>query len=245
MTQAVDFPGGEPVNTVLGNEAQPIDEKTGRMDEMNQAILENIAEGVIDGMVDEVRENVQSAVDGGVAAGDILEEGLLAGMDEVGALFKEGEMFVPEVLVAAKAMQAGMEIIRPMLLESGNKGKGKILTVTVEGDLHDIGIKLVGMMLEGAGFTVENMGVDVGAAEIVNKIKEVRPDILGMSAMLTTTMTNMKGILDLLEEESLADGLKVMVGGAPLSPDFAEKIGAYYSADANEAVVIAKRLLSF
>lgn len=212
---------------------------------MNQAILENIAEGVIDGMVDEVRENVQSAVDGGVAAGDILEEGLLAGMDEVGALFKEGEMFVPEVLVAAKAMQAGMEIIRPMLLESGNKGKGKILTVTVEGDLHDIGIKLVGMMLEGAGFTVENMGVDVGAAEIVNKIKEVRPDILGMSAMLTTTMTNMKGILDLLEEESLADGLKVMVGGAPLSPDFAEKIGAYYSADANEAVVIAKRLLSF
>lgn len=210
---------------------------------MNQTVLENIAEGVIDGMVDEVRENVQAAVDDGVTAKDILDEGLLAGMDEVGALFKDGEMFVPEVLVAAKAMQAGMEIIKPMLLESGVKTAGTILTATVEGDLHDIGVKLVGMMMEGAGFTVENMGVDVAAPDIVNRVKELKPDVLGLSAMLTTTMANMKGVVDQIREEGLAEGLQIMVGGAPTSPDFAKKIDARYSADANEAVVVAKQLL--
>lgn len=210
---------------------------------MSQAILENIAEGVIDGLVDEVRNNVRKAVGEGVIAKEILDEGLIAGMDEVGGLFKEGEMFVPEVLVAAKAMQAGMEIIKPMLLESGVKTAGTVLTVTVEGDLHDIGIKLVGMMLEGAGFTVVNMGVDVAAGDIVDKVKTLKPDVLGMSAMLTTTMANMKGVVDQLKEESLAEGLQIMVGGAPTSPDFAKKIGATYSADANEAVTVAKQLL--
>lgn len=210
---------------------------------MSQEMLENIAEGVIDGLVDDVRENVQAAVDGGVTAKEILDEGLIAGMDEVGALFKDGEMFVPEVLVAAKAMQAGMEIIKPMLLESGIETAGTVLTVTVEGDLHDIGIKLVGMMLEGAGFTVENMGVDIAGQAIVDRVKELKPDVLGMSAMLTTTMANMKGVVDQLKEEGLADGLRVMVGGAPTSPDFAKKIGANYSADANEAVIVAKQLL--
>ncbi len=210
---------------------------------MSQAILENIAEGVIDGLVDEVRKNVQQAVNDGVAAKEILDEGLIAGMDEVGGLFKDGEMFVPEVLVAAKAMQGGMEIIKPLLKESGVKTAGTVLTVTVEGDLHDIGIKLVGMMLEGAGFTVENMGVDVNGQVIVDRVKELQPDILGMSAMLTTTMANMKGVVDQLKEEGLADDLKVMVGGAPTSPDFATKIGATYSADANEAVTVAKQLL--
>ena len=210
---------------------------------MSQAILESIAEGVIDGLVDEVRENVQKAVYDGVAAKDILDNGLIAGMDEVGGLFKDGEMFVPEVLVAAKAMQAGMEIIKPMLKESGIKTAGTVLTVTVEGDLHDIGIKLVGMMLEGAGFTVENMGVDIAGQAIVDRVKELKPEILGMSAMLTTTMANMKGVVDQLKEEGLTEGLHVMVGGAPTSPDFAKKIGATYSADANEAVLVAKQIL--
>lgn len=210
---------------------------------MRKELLQEIAEGVIDGMVDEVSGNVQAAVEAGVSAKDILDEGLLAGMDEVGALFKDGEMFVPEVLVAAKSMQAGMEIIRPLLLESGVEDNGKVLTVTVEGDLHDIGIKLVGMMMEGAGFIVENMGVDVSSPDIVARVKELKPDILGLSAMLTTTMANMRGVIDQLKEEGLLEDVKVMVGGAPLSPDFADKIGAYYSADANEAVEMAKRLL--
>ncbi len=143
-------------------------------------------------MVDAVRKGVQGAIDGGLPAKVILDEGLIAGMDEVGILFKEGEMFVPEVLVAAKAMQAGMELIKPLLLADGIRTAGTVLTVTVEGDLHDIGIKLVGMMLEGAGFQVINMGVDVPASAIVEKVKEVRPDILGLSAMLTTTMANLK-----------------------------------------------------
>ncbi len=211
---------------------------------MGKAILEKIAEGVIDGMLDDVRGDVQAAVDKGISIPEILNEGLLAGMDEVSSLFSEGEMFVPEVLVAAKAMQGGMEIIRPLFAESGIEEKGKVLTVTVEGDLHDIGIKLVGMMMEGAGFTVENMGVDVNAETIVQRVKELKPDILGMSAMLTTTMANMKGVVDQLREEGLADTVKIMIGGAPVSPDFAGKIGANYSADATEAVAMARELLA-
>ena len=210
---------------------------------MKQEILESIAEGVIDGLVDEVRENVQKAIEEGITAKEILDEGLIAGMDEVGVLFKDGEMFVPEVLVSAKAMQAGMEIIKPLLKESGAKMTGTVLTATVEGDLHDIGIKLVGMMLEGAGFAVENIGVDVPAQVIVDRVKELKPDILGLSAMLTTTMTNMKTVIEQLKEEGLDEGLHVMVGGAPTSPDFAKKIGANYAADANEAVKVAKQLL--
>lgn len=214
------------------------------MKHVSQEILENIAEGVIDGLVDDVRKNVQSAVDQGVPVPEILNAGLLSGMDEVGTLFSEGEMFVPEVLVAAKAMQAGMSIIRPMLLASGIEEKGTILTATVEGDLHDIGIKLVGMMMEGAGFTVENMGVDIAAQDIVNRVKELKPDVLGMSAMLTTTMANMKYVIDQLKEEGLYEDITVMVGGAPVSPDFAKKISAHYSADATEAVALAKELLA-
>jgi 5-methyltetrahydrofolate--homocysteine methyltransferase len=211
---------------------------------MSQEMLETIAEGVLDGMVDAVKKGVQAAIDGGLSAKVILDEGLIAGMDEVGALFKEGEMFVPEVLVSAKAMQAGMELIKPLLLADGVKTAGTVLTVTVEGDLHDIGIKLVGMMLEGAGFQVINMGVDVPTAAIIEKVKEVKPDILGLSAMLTTTMANMRDVVDALKEEGLFDGLKVMVGGAPTSPDFARKVGVHYAADANEAVTVAKQLLA-
>lgn len=211
---------------------------------MSQAIIENIAENVIDGMVEDVQEAVQKAIDADVPVKEILNEGLLGGMDEVASLFAEGEMFVPEVLVAAKAMQGGMELIKPLLLNSGIEQKGKVLTVTVEGDLHDIGIKLVGMMMEGAGFAVEYMGVDMPADKIVEKVKESKPNILGMSAMLTTTMNNMKGVVDQLKEEGIYEGVKVMVGGAPSSPEFAEKIGAHYSADATEAVAVAKQLLN-
>lgn len=210
---------------------------------MKEKLFEQIAEAVIDGATSQVVSLVNEAVSKEIPVGEILNDALIAGMNEVGALFKDGEMFVPEVLVSAKALQAGIDIIRPALVEAGVKAAGRILTVTVEGDLHDIGIKLVGMMLEGAGFEVINIGVDKPAKEIIEKVKELKPNILGMSAMLTTTMANMKDVVEMLKEEGLLDEMKVMIGGAPTSPMYAEKIGSHYSADASEAVIIAKQLL--
>ena len=210
---------------------------------MKEKLFEQIAEAVIDGATSQVVSLVNEAVSKEIPVGEILNDALIAGMNEVGALFKDGEMFVPEVLVSAKALQAGIDIIRPALVEAGVKAAGRIVTVTVEGDLHDIGIKLVGMMLEGAGFEVINIGVDIPAKEIIEKVKELKPNILGMSAMLTTTMANMKDVVEMLKEEGLLDEMKVMIGGAPTSPMYAEKIGSHYSADASEAVIIAKQLL--
>ena len=210
---------------------------------MSEILFNSIASSIIDGDVANVKIKVQTAIDRGIPAKEILNQGLLVGMDEVGVLFKEGELFVPEVLVSAKAMHSGLDLIKTMLIESGVESKGKILTVTVEGDLHDIGVKLVGMMMQGAGFEVINIGVDVDAQTIVKKVKEINPDILGMSAMLTTTMTKMKDVIDLLKEEGLLDKTKIMIGGAPTSPIFAEKIGAHYSADASQAVSLAKKLI--
>ena len=210
---------------------------------MKEKLFEQIAEAVIDGATSQVVSLVNEAVSKEIPVGEILNDALIAGMNEVGALFKDGEMFVPEVLVSAKALQAGIDIIRPALVEAGVKAAGRIVTVTVEGDLHDIGIKLVGMMLEGAGFEVINIGVDIPAKEIIEKVKELKPNILGMSAMLTTTMANMKDVVEMLKQEGLLDEMKVMIGGAPTSPMYAEKIGGHYSADASEAVIIAKQLL--
>lgn len=210
---------------------------------MKEKMFEQIAEAVIDGATSQVVSLVNEAVSKEIPVGEILNDALIAGMNEVGALFKDGEMFVPEVLVSAKALQAGIDIIRPALVKAGVKAAGRIVTVTVEGDLHDIGVKLVGMMLEGAGFEVINIGVDKPAKEIIEKVKELKPNILGMSAMLTTTMANMKDVVEMLKEEGLLEEMKVMIGGAPTSPMYAEKIGGHYSADASEAVVIAKQLL--
>lgn len=211
---------------------------------MSEMLFNRIASFIVDGEVENTRKSVQEAVDYGISAKEILNKGLLVGMDEVGVLFKEGDLFVPEVLVSAKAMQAGLDIIKTMLIESGVESKAKILTVTVEGDLHDIGVKLVGMMMEGAGFEVINIGVDVSPETIIEKVKEIKPDIIGMSAMLTTTMTKMKDVIDLLKEKGLFDQVKVMIGGAPTSTIYAEKIGAHYSADASQAVSMAKTLIN-
>ena len=211
---------------------------------MSEDILRIIAEAVIEGNVKQAAAYAKNAVESGVPAGKILNEGLIAGMNEVGDLFKDGDMFVPEVLVSAKAMQSGIDVISHLLAEEGVERKGRILTVTVEGDLHDIGVKLVGMMLEGAGFEVVNIGVDVPAAKIVEKVKELNPDVLGMSAMLTTTMAKMKEVIDVLEEEGLLSSTAVMIGGAPTSPMYAEKIGAIYSEDAASAVAVKKKLLN-
>ncbi|MCD7876339.1 MAG: corrinoid protein [Cloacibacillus porcorum] len=210
---------------------------------MNENILNAIAEAVLDGDVASTQKNVGAAKEQGIPAERILNDALLKGMNEVGELFRDGEMFVPEVLVSAKALQSGIEIIRTELANSGMKKTGKILTVTVEGDLHDIGIKIVGMMLEGAGFEVIHMGVDKPAEEIIEKIKQCEPDILAISAMLTTTMANMKTVIDVISEEGLRDKIKIMIGGAPTSPSFAEKIGANYSADASSAAIVAKKLM--
>lgn len=210
---------------------------------MKGKLFEEIMDAVVNGETKEVVSLVNKAMSNNIAVGEILNNALIAGMNEVGELFKDGEMFVPEVLVSAKALQAGIEIVKPSLLVGDVKVMGRILTVTVEGDLHDIGIKLVGMMLEGAGFEVFNIGVDKPAKEIVDKVKELEPNILGMSAMLTTTMANMKEVIDLMAEEGLSEKIKVMIGGAPTSPSFAQKIGAVYAADASEAVAAAKKLL--
>ena len=210
---------------------------------MKERLFEEIMDAVVNGETKKVVALVNEATSNNIPAAEILNNALVAGMNEVGELFKEGEMFVPEVLVSAKALQAGIDVIRPALVDAGVKSTGKVVTVTVEGDLHDIGVKLVGMMLEGAGFEVVNIGVDKKAKEIVDKVRELKPDILGMSAMLTTTMANMKEVVDVLKEEGLIDNVKIMIGGAPTSPMYAEKIGACYAADASEAVAVAKRLL--
>ncbi len=207
------------------------------------ALLEQIAGNLVEGQSKKVRELVQQAVNEGVAAKEILNNGLLAGMNEVGALFKDGELFVPEVLVAAKAMNAGMEVLAPLLTEGDIEKKGKAVFATVKGDLHDIGIKLVGMMMEGAGYEIVNIGVDIPPERIVAAVREHKPDLIGMAAMLTTTMVAMKDTVEALKEAGLYDKVKVMVGGSPVTDRFAREIGAHYAADASAAVEVANKLM--
>ena len=175
---------------------------------------------------------------------DIMNKGLIEGMNVVGELFKEGELFVPEVLMSANAMEAGMELIRPYLKADDVKVAGKIIFCTVEGDLHDIGKKLCVMMLEGAGYEVVDLGVDVGVSQIIDAVKEHSPDLVAMSAMLTTTMVTMDQTVEALKENGLDAGVKVMVGGAPLSGDYAAGISANYSEDAITCVELADRLMA-
>ena len=184
---------------------------------------------------------VKQAVEEGVAAETILKDGLLAGMEVVGRRFRDNEIFVPEVLVAARAMNAGMAILEPKLVEIGNEPIGKAVIGTVKGDLHDIGKNLVVMMYKGAGFEVIDLGVDVEPATFLAKAEEVGADVIGMSALLTTTMQNMKETIDLLNEKGLRDKYIVMIGGAPINDSFAEEIGAdYYTSDAASAAEVAR-----
>ena len=208
------------------------------------ALMEQIAESLIGGESKKVRTYVQQALDGGASAKEILSNGLLAGMSEVGVLFKDGELFVPEVLVAAKAMSAGMEILAPFLKEGDVEKKGKMVCATVQGDLHDIGLKLVGMMMEGAGYEVINIGVDSSPAKIIEAAREHKPDIVGMAAMLTTTMLAMKDTVEALKEADIYDKIKVMIGGSPVTDRFAKEIGAHYAADASSAVELANQLMA-
>jgi 5-methyltetrahydrofolate--homocysteine methyltransferase len=207
-------------------------------------ILESISANLLEGNEDDVPQLVQNALDQGLSAKDILDKGLLTGMDEVGARFERCEMFVPAILMSAKAMQNGLDVLRPHLVSAGAKPLGKIVLGTVKGDIHDIGKNLVGMMCEGAGFEVINLGFDVGPEKFIEAIKTHQPDIVGMSAMLTTTMLAMGYTIKAMQEADLRDKVKVMIGGAPVDSEIAKRIGADgYSYNAPAAVKLAKQLL--
>jgi 5-methyltetrahydrofolate--homocysteine methyltransferase len=207
--------------------------------------LEAIYEAVMEGDAPEAAIQVQAALDAGLAPGEILNKGCIAAMGEVGRLFEEGEMFVPEMLIAARAMQAGMNILKPFLAEDEVVSAGKIVVGTVSGDLHDIGKNLVGMMMEGAGFEVVDLGTDVKPTAFVDAVREHKPNLIGMSALLTTTMPSMTATIEALTEAGLRDQVKVLVGGAPVTQNFADSIGADgYAPDASSASRKAKALLA-
>jgi len=207
-------------------------------------VLSKIASKLYAGEADEVAELVQSALDQGLAPDKVLQGGLIAGMDQVGKDFKAGDLFVPEVLIAARAMHAGMNILRPLLVTSGVPSVGKYVIGTVKGDLHDIGKNLVKMMVEGAGFEVVDLGTDVPPDKFVAAVKEHQPTLVGLSALLTTTMVNMKTTVEALQEAGLRGSVKVMVGGAPVTDAFAKQIGAdAYAPDAATAVDVARSLV--
>jgi 5-methyltetrahydrofolate--homocysteine methyltransferase len=208
-------------------------------------VLSNLSTAVIEGNVDSMQGLTQQGLDEGLSAKDILDKGLMPGMDHVGTEFKAGNMFVPEVLRSARTMQVSMDILKPLLAESGVQMVGKVLLGTVKGDLHDIGKNLVGMMCEGAGFEVHDIGKDIGPDDFVNAVKEVGPDIVGMSALLTTTMRAMESTIKAFEEAGVRDQIKIMIGGAPVTQDFADQIGADgYASNAAAAAELAKRLVA-
>ena len=207
--------------------------------------LNGVSEALQRGKADKVSKLVKQALNEGVTPKNILEEGLIHGMSIIGKKFKKNEVYVPEVLIAARAMHAGMDILRPKLIETGVKNIGKVVMGTVQGDLHDIGKNLVEMMLEGAGFEVIDLGTDISTDKFVEAVKEHKPNIIGMSALLTTTMVNMVEVIKALDVAGLRDKVKIMVGGAPITQNYADQIGADgYSPDASSAVDKAKTFLN-
>ncbi len=210
----------------------------------NDEILELMGEDLYDGLADEIVEEVKELLSREMSPYNILIQGLVAGMEVVGVDFRDGILFVPEVLMAAKAMKAGMEVLRPLLAETGAPKMGTVVIGTVKGDIHDIGKNLVAMMLEGGGFEVINLGINVEAEAFVAAIKEHDADILGMSALLTTTMIYMRKVIQTLKDEGLRNKVVVLVGGAPLNEAFAEDIEAdAYCRDAAVAVETAKKFM--
>ena len=206
---------------------------------------EDLSQSIIVGQLDRVRQLTQQAIDSGNDPVEIINQGLIPGMSVVGARFKSGQMYVPEVLMSARAMNAGMDMVKPLILSGDIPSAGKVVIGTVKGDLHDIGKNLVGMMLESAGFTVINVGVDAGPEKFVQAVKDHNPDVVGMSALLTTTMLSMKDTIELLKEEGLRDKVKVMIGGAPISKDFSDEIGADgFAPDAGSATDLCRKLLA-
>ncbi len=211
------------------------------MEERIQAVYD----AVINGAMAETSGFVQEALDAGQGPDSILKEGLIAAMGEIGQRFEAGDVYVPEMLISAKSMKFGLELLRPHLVAADVQPLGKVVIGTVQGDLHDIGKNLVGMMMEGAGFEVIDLGVDVKPEEMIEAIKEHKPDILAMSALLTTTMGNMKTAISMMDDAGVKGDLKVMVGGAPVTQDYADEIGADgFSVDASQAANLAKTLVA-
>ena len=206
-------------------------------------IVQQIFQGIVEGNQEQVSESVDAALASGLPARTILDEGMLAAMAEVGRQFEEGECYVPEMLISARAMKTGLAKLQPSLKETHVQATGSVALGTVKGDLHDMGKNLVGMILEGAGFKVKDLGVDVPPEKFVAAADEV--DVIGLSALLTTTMGNMKNTLEALDAAGKRPKVKVMIGGAPVTEDFARQIGADgYAADASRAVALAKSLIS-
>ncbi len=207
-------------------------------------ILKDLYQAILDGAREKATDRTQAALDAGLGAESILNEGMVSAMAEVGRLFEIGEYFVPEMLVSARAMQAGLNVLRPALIKAEVKAAGKVVIGTVKGDLHDIGKNLICMMLEGASFEIIDLGTDVPPEKFVEAVREHQPDIVGMSALLSTTMPNMVATLEALKTAGLRDRVKVLVGGAPVTAQFAQQIGADGSApDASQAAMVAKSLL--
>ena len=203
-----------------------------------------ITEAVIKGDINTATSETQKALDGGADVQGIIDRGLIAAMDKVGQMFSEGQIFVPQMLRSAKTMQESMKLLKPLLQEGEVATKGKVLIGTVKGDLHDIGKNLVSMMMEGAGFSITDLGVDVPPEKFVQKAQEIEPDIVAMSALLSTTMPSMPLTIDALQKAGVRDNVKVMIGGAPVTENYAREIRAdSYASDAGAAVIKAKGLM--
>lgn len=206
--------------------------------------LTNLKEAIVAGKLEDAKAIVNEAIEAGMDAQDIINNYLIKGMEEIGQRFEEGKAFVPNLLLAARAMKGCLEILKPRLKDASGASLGTLVIGTVKGDLHDIGKNLVASMLEGCGFEVINLGVDISGQQFVEAVRKYNPQIVCLSALLTTTMSYMKEVIDTLDSEGLRQNVKVLVGGAPVSEEFAMQIGADgYSTNANGAVVLAKRVL--
>ena len=206
--------------------------------------LTNLKEAIVAGKLEDAKAIVNEAIEAGMDAQDIINGYLIKGMEEIGQRFEEGKAFVPNLLLAARAMKGCLEILKPRLKDASGASLGTLVIGTVKGDLHDIGKNLVASMLEGCGFEVINLGVDISGQQFVEAVRKYNPQIVCLSALLTTTMSYMKEVIDTLDSEGLRQNVKVLVGGAPVSEEFAMQIGADgFSSNANGAVVLAKRVL--
>ena len=209
-----------------------------------ETVMIELYDSIIVGDAKETNVKVQAALDAGVDPSSILNGSMVTAMAEVGRLFEEGEYFVPEMLISARAMQSGLSVLKPFLLKADVKAVGKVVAGTVKGDLHDIGKNLLCMMLEGAGFEIQDLGADVSAEKFVNAVRSGNVDIIALSALLTTTMPNMETTIQALQESGLRERVKIIIGGAPVTQDYANKIGADgYAPDASRAVALAKSLV--
>lgn len=206
--------------------------------------MEAVKNAVVSGKLGEIKPLVLRALDAKIVANAIINDALIAAMDVVGREFGAGNIFIPEMLAAAVTMKAGLEVIKPLLPGGQRQFQGTVIMATVKGDLHDIGKNIVSMMLEGAGFKVVDLGVDLSVKKLMEEVKNIQPDVLGLSALLTTTMPELQKVIDELKAQGLREKVKVMVGGAPVDQDFAEKIGADgYGADAAKAVELVRRMV--